>query len=180
MSASDRLDRSRTALVVVDVQERFAPAIDGWEQLIARAAILTRTARLLGLPVVATEQYPKGLGPTVAPIAAELGETVPLEKTGFAATSAPGFSLDERDQALLCGVEAHVCVLQTALELIERGVQVQLVTDATGSRSRADLDTALRRMELAGVTPTTVEAAGFELLGSSQAEGFREFQELIK
>lgn len=174
------LEPGRTVLVLVDLQERFAPAIEGWEQIVERAAILARAATLIGVPVVVTEQYPKGLGPTVGPIAEALPDFDPLVKTSFPATGAEGFDLGGRDQAVLCGVETHVCVQQTALALAGDGIDVQIVADATGSRRSRDRDAAMARMALAGVAPTTTEAVGFELLGSADADGFREFQEMIK
>jgi nicotinamidase-related amidase len=180
MNGAGLLTPSNSTLVIVDLQERFAPAIDGWERIVERASILARTATLLGWPAVVTEQYPQGLGPTVEAIAGELEPFTALEKTAFPATGAPGFDLGDRPHAVVCGVETHVCVQQTALELAGGGVDVQIVADATGSRSSSDRDAAMARMAMAGVAPTTTEAVGFELLGSADAEGFREFQEMIK
>lgn len=180
MSALGILDPDRTALVVVDLQERFAGAIDGWEPIVGRAAILARAATMTGIPTIVTEQYPEGLGPTVAPVAEATGGVAPLPKKAFPATKAEGFDLSGRTQALICGVETHVCVLQTALDLISSGVEVHLVLDATGSRKAIDRDTAIDRMALAGAVPTTVETAGFELLGSADHSSFRDFQGLIK
>lgn len=180
MSARELAEPDRAALVIVDLQERFAPAIAGWDALLERAVILARTAGLLGIPVIVTEQYPKGLGPTVEPIAAAVPGFEPLAKSGFPATAADGFSLAGRDQVILCGIETHICVQQTALQLLARDVGVYLAVDATGSRREVDRDAALARMEMAGVAPTTTEALGFELLGSADAPEFREFQEMIK
>ena len=178
MSETGLLTPSNSTLVIVDLQERFAPAIEGWEGIVERASILARTATLLGWPVVVTEQYPRGLGPTVEAIAGELEPFAPLEKTAFPATGAAGFDLGGRRHVVLCGVETHVCVQQTALALADNGIDVQV--DATGSRSSGDRDAAMARMAMAGVAPTTTEAVGFELLGSADADGFREFQEMIK
>ena len=180
MSAAGILDPDRTALVIVDLQERFAGAIDGWESIVARAEILARAAGLAGLPTVVTEQYPEGLGPTVPPVANAVAGFHPLAKKAFPATQADGFDLAGSSQALLCGVETHVCVLQTALDLISAGIEVYLVVDATGSRKAVDRDSAIDRMTLAGVVPTSVETAGFELLGSADHPSFRDFQVLIK
>jgi len=180
MSVVGTLDPDRTALVVVDLQERFAGAIDGWESIVGRAAILARAADMAGLPTIVTEQYPEGLGPTVAPVAEATGGVAPLPKKAFPATKAEGFDLSGRTQALLCGVETHVCVLQSALDLISSGVEVHLVVDATGSRNAIDRDTAIDRMARAGAIPTTVETAGFELLGTADHPSFRDFQGLIK
>lgn len=180
MSAVARLDPGRAAVLAIDLQERFAPAIEGWGELVGRAAVLLQGAGLLGVPVLATEQYPKGLGPTVAPVADVLAESVPIEKTCFDATEAGGFGLDGRDQVILCGVETHVCVLQSALSLLADDVEVFLAIDATGSRSSRDREPAIQRMLGAGVVPTTAEAAGFEMLGTADAPEFRAFQELVK
>ena len=180
MSATVPISPANSTLVIVDLQERFAPAIEGWDEIVRAATTLARAATVLGWPVIVTEQYPQGLGPTVSPVAGALEPFEPLEKTAFPATSASGFDLAGRSHAVLCGVETHVCVLQSALALAGQGVEVQVATDATGSRKAADRDAALARMAAVGIVPTTVEAAGFELLGSADAEGFREFQGLIK
>lgn len=174
------LDPERAAVVVVDLQERFSGAIEGWEQIVSRAAILGKAAALTGVPAIVTEQYPEGLGATVAPVREALPGAEPLSKTVFPASRADGFEMGGRDQAILCGVETHVCVLQTALDLISDGVEVFLVLDATGSRKAVDREAALERMILAGAIPTTVEATGFELLGSADHTSFRQFQGLIK
>lgn len=179
MSALE-IDAERATLVVVDLQERFSGAIEGWDEIISRAAVLGRAATLTGLPVVFTEQYPAGLGATVAPVREALPGADPLSKTVFPASRADGFDLGGRDQVLLCGVETHVCVLQTALDLISGGIDVFIVVDATGSRNAVDRDTAVERMIQAGAIPATVEAAGFELLGSADHPSFRDFQGLIK
>lgn len=180
MSAMELLTTDNSTLVIVDLQERFAPVIKGWEGIIERASILARTATLLGWPAVVTEQYPRGLGPTVPEIADALQDFEPLEKTSFPANGASGFDLGGRPNVVLCGIETHICVQQTALALAGQGAAVQVVADATGSRTSGDHAAAMARMALAAIAPTTVEAVGFELLGSAEAEGFREFQEMIK
>ncbi len=180
MTGAALITPANSTLVIVDLQERFSHAIEGWDRIVERASILARTATLLGWPVVTTEQYPRGLGSTVPQVASELEPFEPLEKTSFPATGASGFDLGGRPHAVICGVETHVCVQQTALDLVAKGIGVQVVADATGSRAPADREAAIARMALSGVAPTTVEAVGFELLGSSGADGFREFQEMIK
>ena len=175
-----RLERDRTALVVVDVQEGFRPAIDGFEELVARAAILVQGAQVLGLPVVVTEQYPKGLGPTVPEVAEHLDGSEPLAKTVFAAPAAEGFDLHGRDQALICGIEAHICVMQSVLDLRERGVDVEVATDATGSRTADDKAIGIERMREAGAGITSVETALFELLGRAGTDEFKQIQGLVK
>jgi nicotinamidase-related amidase len=174
------LDRERAALVVVDVQEAFRPAVDGFEQVAARSAVLAQGARVLGMPLIVTEQYPRGLGSTVAEVVEHLEGVPRLPKTAFSAARAEGFDLEGRDQALVCGIEAHVCVSQTVLELLGRGVEVHVATDAVTSRSAADREIGLRRMEDAGAVLSSVEMALFELLGAAGSDEFKAIQALVK
>ncbi len=179
MSAA-RLERERAALVIVDVQEAFAKAVPRYGLVVRAAATLARGAAALGVPVIVTEQYPKGLGRTDPAVAAALPDGVePLEKVEFSAAGAPGFDLAGRDQVLLCGIEAHVCVAQTALELLERGVAVHVAADAVASRSAENEAIGLRRTERAGAVPTSVETALFELLGRAGTDEFKAVQRLI-
>ena len=178
--SADMLERSRAALVVVDVQEAFRKAVGDFDRVAQRSAILVRGAHAIGVPVVVTEQYPRGLGATVPEVGAAIGELPRLPKTVFSAARAEGFDLGGRDQALLCGIETHVCVAQTALDLLRSGTQVHIACDAVASRSDADRDTALRRLEQAGATLTSVEAALFELLGEAGTPEFKAVQELVK
>jgi nicotinamidase-related amidase len=174
------LHRSRAALVVVDVQEAFRPAVLDFDRVAANAAVLVQGARAMEVPVVATEQYPSGLGSTVPEVADHLGDTEPLEKTAFSAASAEGFDLDGRDQALLCGIESHVCVSQTAHDLLDLGVEVHVARDAVSSRTEENLELGLRKMEGAGAVLTSVETALFELLGAAGSDEFKVVQRLVK
>ncbi len=175
-----KLDAGRAALVVIDLQEAFAKVIPGFDRIAAGAAALARGAAALGMPVVATEQYPKGLGRTVPEVADALpGGLRPVEKVCFAASQAEGFDLGGREQAILCGVEAHVCVSQTALDLLERGVEVHVARDAVGSRFEENRAAGLERMERAGAVATTVEMALFELVGGAGTEEFKQVQRLV-
>jgi len=175
-----KLDRNRAVLVIVDVQEAFAKALPDFEDVAAATETLARGAGELGLPVVVTEQYPKGLGRTVDRVADALpAGTEPLEKVRFSATEAEGFDLGGRDQALVCGIETHVCVNQTVLDLLADGVEVQIATDAVGSRTEANRTLGLERMERAGAAMTSVETALFELLGGSDAAEFKQVQALV-
>jgi nicotinamidase-related amidase len=174
------LERERTVLVVVDVQEAFRKAVGDFGEVARKAAILVQGAKALDIPIVVTEQYPRGLGETVAEVAEHLGDTPRLPKTVFSASRAEGFDLGGRDQVLVCGVEAHVCVAQTVLDLLTTDVEVQVVRDATASRDAADRETGLHRLEQAGATLTSVEAALFELLGAAGTPEFKAVQELIK
>jgi nicotinamidase-related amidase len=129
------LERERTALVVVDVQEAFRRAVGEFESVAANAGVLAQGARTLGLPIVVTEQYPQGLGPTVPEVARHLEGIRPLDKVVFSACRAQGFDLDGREQALVCGIEAHVCVEQTVQDLLDRGLEVHVAADAVSSRT---------------------------------------------
>jgi nicotinamidase-related amidase len=176
-----KLGPDRATLVVIDVQEAFRKAIPSFEEVAAASATLLQGARAIGIPIVVTEQYPKGLGTTVPEVAEHLpADTTPLDKLRFSAAEADGFDLGGRNQALVCGIEAHVCVNQTVLDLLERGVAVHVATDAVGSRTDANRAIGLERMERAGATLTSVEMALFELLGGSDAEAFKEVQALVK
>ena len=174
------LDRERAALVVVDVQEAFRPAVLDFERVAANAATLVQGARILGLPVVVTEQYPKGLGRTVPEVAAGLDGIEPLEKTCFSAAEADGFDLAGRSQALLCGIESHVCVSQTAHGLLDGGFEVHVARDAVTSRSKENSELGLHKMESAGAVVTSVETALFELLGAAGSDEFKQVQGLVK
>jgi nicotinamidase-related amidase len=178
---AERLDPKRAALIVVDVQEAFAKAIPNFEEVVEATATLVQGATAVNVPVVASEQYPQGLGATVPAVAKHLPEArAPLEKVRFSAAEAEGFDLAGRDQVLLCGIETHVCVAQTALDLLSRDVAVQVVLDAVGSRTPENMELGLGRMEAAGAILTSVETALFELLGGSDHPAFKEVQALVK
>ncbi len=174
------LDRARTALVVIDVQEAFAKAVQSFEEVVEATRVLVEGAKALEIPVVVTEQYPRGLGDTVAPVRAALGEAADrLPKTVFSAAQADGFDLQGRDQALLCGIETHVCVSQTAHDLLGRGVEVHVASDAVSSRTEANRALGLRKMEESGAILTSVETALFELLGAAGSDEFKTIQKLV-
>jgi nicotinamidase-related amidase len=180
VSAAERLDANRTTLVVVDVQEGFRKAIPDFERVAKATATLIEGAEAIGVPIVITEQYPRGLGETAAEVAEHLPEgTEPLEKLVFSAAEAEGFDLGGRDQALVCGIETHVCVNQTVLDLLESGVDVQVAEDAVGSRSDENKRVGLHKMEGAGAVLTSVETALFELLGRAGTDEFKRVQRLI-
>jgi nicotinamidase-related amidase len=170
------LERERTALIVVDVQEAFRPYAS-FAGVTRACAKLIEAARVMALPALVSEQYPKGLG-TSAP---ELGlqQERRIEKTVFSAARAEGFDLAERDQAIVCGIETHVCVSQTVHDLLARGIEVHVPADAVGSRHELDYERGLERMERAGAVVSTVESALFELLGSASAPEFKTVQRLI-
>jgi nicotinamidase-related amidase len=174
------LDRGRAALVVVDVQEAFRPAVLDFDRVAAAAATLVRGARVLDLPVIVTQQYPKGLGATVPELAEHLDGIEPIDKVCFSAAAADGFDLQGRDQALICGIESHVCVSQTAHDLLDRGIQVHVARDAVSSRTEENRELGLHKMEGAGAVVTSVETALFELLGAAGTDEFKQVQALVK
>ena len=176
-----KLDPERAVLVVIDVQEAFRKALPSFDQVAAASATLVQGAAAVGIPVVVTEQYPRGLGETVPEVAEHLPEdATTLEKVRFSAAEADGFELGERDQALVCGIETHVCVSQTVLDLIDEDVEVHVAADAVGSRTEANRELGLAKMDRSGAILTSVEMALFELLRGSDAEAFKQVQALVK
>ncbi len=171
-----QLERDHAKLVVVDVQEAFR-RYPTFGQVAHACSVLLRAARIMELPRVVTEQYPKGLGHTVDEVGLD-GEQ-PIEKSVFSAARADGFTMDGRDQAIVCGIEAHVCVSQTALDLLEEGVAVHLPADALGSRHALDYERTLARLEREGAVVSTVETVLFELLARAGTPEFKAVQELI-
>jgi nicotinamidase-related amidase len=178
------LDRARSALVVVDVQERLAPAMADGEAVVGRVALLLQTARRLGVPVLASEQYPKGLGHTVPALASYLEGATVVAKTAFSAARSPEFMAAlravDRTQLVICGMETHVCVLQSALDLVERGFAVHVAADAVGSRHHARRELGLARMRDAGCEIVDSEMCAFEWLGEAGTDEFRELSRLIR
>jgi nicotinamidase-related amidase len=175
-----KLDPERTTLIVVDVQEGFRKVVPAFDRVAKATATLIEGAEAIGIPIVVTEQYPKGLGETAREVAEHLpGGTEPLEKVCFSAADAEGFDLGGRDQALVCGIETHVCVNQTALDLLGSGVEVHVAEDAVGSRTEQNKRVGLQKMERAGAVLSTVEMALFELLGRAGTDEFKQVQKLI-
>ncbi len=171
-----------TALLVVDVQERFVPAIPDISRIVWNCRRLLDAAKLLGVAYSATEQIPAKLGPTVSPLTERLDSPTP-KKTFTCASCSEIFDrwrADGRQRVLICGIETHVCILQTALDLTAAGWLVYVAVDAVGSRFELDRDTALRRLEAAGVVLTTTEATLFEWCATAAAPAFRELSALAK
>jgi nicotinamidase-related amidase len=168
-------------LLLIDLQERLVPAIHDGELMVGRTLRLAEGALLLGVPVCATEQYPKGLGATVAPLAAYPQAIMP--KTTFSAVGDPGFTAllpASATEVVIAGCEAHVCVLQTALDLVGTGRRVLLAADAVGSRDPEDRAAALDRARQHGVEVVTSEMVLFEWLRDARHPQFREVQKLLK
>ncbi len=171
-----------TGLLVVDVQERLVPAIAGHERVVWNVRRLIDGAKILGLPVVATEQYPQGLGPTVPELAERLGE-IP-SKLAFSCGGCGQLFRDLESRGvhklLVCGIEAHVCVQQTVLDLLAGAWHVYVAVDAVGSRYEIDYRTALARMDSAGATLTTTEAALFEWCQVAGTPEFKQVSRLVQ
>ena len=185
MRHENTLDLRQTALAVIDMQESFRGPIQDFAELAARVARVAHAAQLLGVPLVVTEQYPKGLGRTASEIRAVLPEGLePIEKTAFSSCGASEFAAQlERAgarQVLLCGIEAHVCVNQTAHDLLARGYQVHLLTDCISSRSVQNKQVGLEKMRQSGALPSSTELALFELMRDARHEQFKAIQKLIK
>jgi nicotinamidase-related amidase len=171
-----RLRIDQTALLVVDVQKRLMPTIFEADRMVRNCVILVRMAEALGLPTIVTEQNPRGLGPTVAPLKQSLGNSAPIEKTQFSACAGEvvqQLQAANRSTVLICGIEAHVCVLQTALDLHARGMQAFLVSDAISAGQPEQIRWAFERMQRAGAIVTGVVSAMYELMQGSTHPAFR-------
>lgn len=179
MLENKRLRTSNSALVIVDIQSRLAPAIAGIGDILDRNLLLIAAAKRLGVPIALTEQYSRGLGSTVEVIAAAAGGAPVFEKKHFDATAEHNGLADHcaglgRTQLLVTGCEAHVCVMQTILGLMECGHEVFLIADAVGSRHEMDKALALDRMKAAGASLVTTEMVIFEWLRTADNPAFRE------
>jgi nicotinamidase-related amidase len=179
------LDKNKTVLVVVDFQEAFRSPINDFAQIASRISIAVRGFQILNLPIIITEQYPKGLGRTAEEILFSLPpEFEFVEKSAFSSCGASLFMEKLRaanaTQIVLCGLETHVCVNQTAHDLMNETFEVHILTDCVSSRFTHDKEIALRKMQMNGVVPSTVEMALFELMRDAKHEQFKEIQNLIK
>ena len=185
MRHENTLDPQRTALVIIDMQEGFRNAIPDFAETAARVARVAHGARLLGVPVVVTEQYPKGLGRTAAEVRSVLPEDLAIvEKTAFSSCGAREFvaRLEQAGakQIIVCGIEAHICVNQTTHDLLARGFQVHLLTDCITARSEQNRRAGLDKMCRSGALPSSTEMALFELMRDARHEQFKAIQRLIK
>jgi nicotinamidase-related amidase len=185
MQHQNTLDARQTVLAIIDMQESFRSAISDFAETAARIALIAHAARLLNVPIIVTEQYPKGLGHTANEIKAVLPpELKVIEKTAFSSCGAQGFEAElERTQALhvlICGIEAHICVNQTTHDLLERGHRVHLLTDCITARSAQNKGVAFAKMQQSGAIPSSTELALFELMRDARHEQFKSIQKLIK
>ena len=182
MKHPTQLTNRESAVLVIDVQEKLMVKIPGAEAVARNIAFLLDAAKLLDVEIAATEQYPKGLGPTVAPLAERLPARP--DKVAFSSFAVPnlldGFRAKGRTKIVLAGIEAHVCVLHTALDLLAAKFQVYLAVDALASRYAIDREIALRRLEQAGAILTTVETCAFEWMGGSNHPQFKAVSALVQ
>jgi len=171
-------------LVIIDMQERLANAMpaEGMQQVLKNSKILLQAAALLEVPVIHTEQYPKGLGPTCAELQPLLTQAA-VSKTAFSCCDEPAFQrklVGDRPQMILAGMEAHICILQTALALHAQGRQVFVVEDAVLSRDPANKTNALTRLRQASIIVSNTESVIFEWLGKAEGEAFKTLSKLIR
>lgn len=178
------LERSDSLLVVIDVQEKLFAVMDQQEKILKNIALLIRVAQRLGLPIVVTEQYPRGLGSTIPPLKELLTGIEPLPKVTFSCWRTDSFrerlEQEGRKSILLTGMEAHVCVLQTALDLLSAGYRVHLPLDAICSRHKENWKVSLRQLERAGAVITCAETIAFELLEKAETEDFKALSPLFR
>lgn len=182
---------ARAALLVIDIQERLAAVMPEKivERCVKHTGILLAAAQRLGLPVVVSEQYPKGLGPTVPALAEALAQLPPgqlhrFDKLTFSACAAPELAARlpslGRDQWILAGMETHICVLQTARDLLRRGVAVHVAVDAVASRTKLNFLVGLEQLRAMGAVPSCTETLVFDLLGRASGDDFKALSRLIK
>ncbi|MFN2443072.1 MAG: hydrolase [Thermoanaerobaculia bacterium] len=182
-----RIDRSQALLAIIDVQEKFSGVIDGFDPLRRNVERLIRGCHILGVPLAMTEQYPKGLGETVAELKTTLEQTYatkPAQKMCFSGQACDEFANQlvsaGRKQILLAGIETHVCIWQTAIDLLDAGYDVFIVADAVSSRTAFNREIALRRLEAEGAKLTTTEMVLFEMTVEAGTEEFRAISKLVK
>lgn len=179
-----RLKKHDIVLVVVDIQEKLASVMNHRTMVVRNTIILLKAAEILKLPILLTEQYPKGLGKTVQEIRDVIPNTTAIEKMSFSCCGEPKFfeslKLAAKRQVILCGMEMHVCILQTALDLLSQGYEVFVPENAVCSQNEEDRKAAFDRINQAGITPTSVESAIFELVGTAGTEEFKAILKVVK
>ena len=178
------LQSDSTILVVIDVQDKLFRVMPDREALANNLGKLIRGAQVLGVPLIVTEQNPKGLGPTIAELASLMPAVSPIPKLSFSCCGEGRFLLElkalKRRQVLLAGIELHVCVYQTALELLALGYEVQVVADGVASRRAQNREIGLARLRDSGVSLTTAEMVLFELLKVAEGDVFKEISKIVK
>jgi nicotinamidase-related amidase len=177
-------EAEKTALIIIDMQERLFPVMHEKEKLLRNMIKLIKGAQVLEIPVLFTEQYPKGLGSTLPEIKELVPDFKPVEKVSFNCCDETAFcqTLDalKRKQVLIAGIEAHICVYQTAVALARTGYEVEVVADCIASRETENKTVALTKMGAAGIKPTTVEMALFELLKMAKGDKFKAISNIVK
>jgi nicotinamidase-related amidase len=178
------LDINNTALVIVDVQGKLAQMMSDKETLFTNLERMARGARALGLPIVWVEQIPDKLGSTIPELSRHLSGLDPISKTSFSCVGCDEFNQTRaatgRKQVLVVGIEAHICVYQTATDLVRKGYQVEVVTDAVSSRFAHNKDVGLKKMKSCGVALTSTEMVLFELMRTAEHSAFRDIQQIVK
>ena len=185
MNQIHKLSRERAALAVIDMQEAFRPVIPDFSETAAQIAKAVQGARLLEVPIIVTEQYPRGLKHTAEEILPHLPpESAAIEKLCFSSYRAEVFQSQlithNIKQVIVCGIEAHICVAQTVLDLLAQDLEVYLLVDCITSRRRESKEVALARLTQAGVSPSNLEMALFEMMGTAETPMFKAVQSLIK
>ncbi len=178
------IKRGRSLLLVTDIQGNLAELMHDRENIYKNLAIMIEGIKTLDIPILWVEQYPKGLGPTVQAVATHLTGLAPLSKTTFSSLKEPAilerFTAFGRDQVLLVGIETHVCIYQTAMDMIARGIEVHVVEDAVSSRSPLNKKIGIEKISRGGGNITSVETALFELLGTAEDESFKKILALVR
>ena len=184
MKPSVLLSKTGTVLLVIDVQDKFIPVIPRFGDLADNMTRLILAFQMYDMPIIVTEQYPDGLGQTVERLRKLFTFLEVVEKTEFSATDNPHFwaqvNVLKPSTFVVCGIETHVCISQTVIKLLEKGMQVHVVADATGSRRPLDYNVALRKMEIAGAHIATTEMCLFELAEKAGTETFKYIQRMVK
>jgi nicotinamidase-related amidase len=184
MNVPPSLNTDNTVLLLIDFQERLFPVMHDKEKLLGNLLKLVKGIQVLEVPIIITEQYPRGLGPTIPEIKELIPGIKPVEKVCFdcndEATFGEALGALKRRQVLVAGIEAHICVYQTAMSLARAGFEVQVAVDCIASRDPENKRVALSRMEAAGICPTTNEMALFELLKVAKGDKFKQISAIIK
>jgi len=178
------INKEETVVVAIDFQKKLLPAMIEADELEATVTKMIEGAKVLNLPIIVTQQYTKGLGETTDSITEALGNFTPIEKTTFSALQTPEFEkalvASGKKTVLILGIETHICVQQTAIELVEKGYNVVVIANCCSSRKKHDKRFSLQRMAQAGVIITTYEAVLFEMVGGAKNGGFKEVSKIIK
>jgi len=179
-----KLERNQTVLVVIDVQSKLLPVIYDYPALVENIKRIIKCTQILGIPIVLTEQYPRGLGSTVEEIKETLSEYHPIEKVSFSCCEEENFinriKQLNRKQILVCGIEAHICVYQTCMDLVSEGYEVHLLIDAISSRKRDNRNLTIEKLNGMGVQITSVEMALFEILKDATSDEFKRISRIVK